>query len=177
MSLLLLFHGSGEGGGDAVTATTWCTIRDALSAAFIAATPGVLPAYGFDHANKRYPIEMWAGSLGANSTLLRRFQWRRANLEQPAYLDAGTVQWNETSTLTITYPVLPALYGNADLDEIERVMRRDAKQLRDIIASPGQLVSGQEVGRVSVLEPETAGPVWYQRLTVLFVYQETQVLA
>jgi hypothetical protein len=176
MSLLLLLGGSEGGGSSASVTTTWCSIRDALSAAFIAATPGVLPTYRFDHAVKRYPIEMWAGSLGANSTLLRRFQWRRANLEQPPYFASDAVEWNETSTLTIAYPVLPALYGNADLDEIERVMRRDAKQLRDIIASPGQLVSGQEVGRVSVLEPETVGPVWYQRITVLFIYQETQVL-
>lgn len=160
---------------------TYCEVRDFFAAKLQAATPALLSQFRWERAPGRWSLDDYAARVGAHSALFRKFQLRRQELENPAYFDTDVQERNEDVVLTVAYPALPALYGREDYDEIERVMRADARQLRDLLTAwmvYGDSLYGKLwVGRVTILPPETDGPVWFQRISVRFVYSEAQRLS
>jgi hypothetical protein len=160
-----------------MSTTTWPAIRDALTARLRALTPTLLSQITFDPAPTAYDLDDWTFRLGAHSDLLRKFQWRYVTTEDPPYLEADVCERNDTVRLSIAYPVLPSLYGAQELDDLEAVMRSDAKLIRDLLSLGDAVADAQKIGLVTILPPETEGLVWMQRLDVVVTYHEAQTLA
>ena len=148
--------------------TSYSSIRDDLSRRMVEATPSLLPELPFKACPPRYQLDVWSARVG--SSAVRAFNYRRVATLDPPHLEAEVISRNETTTLSVAYPSLPGLYGTADLGELERVMRLDAAQLRDIITSQQTDYNT----RATILAPVTRGPVWYQRLRVELSYLEAR---
>jgi hypothetical protein len=154
--------------------TTYKDIRDSLSSRISNITPTLLAGDLFRQLPKGYLHETWVAT--GSSELLRKFAWRRGLVQDPPYQESSVVQRNETVRLTVSYPDLPGLYGNSDRLEIERVMRSDARQIRDLITSPGGYLSGQHGALVRILGP-IKGPARLQPFHVTLIYDEAVTYA
>lgn len=153
--------------------TTYQLIRDDLSSRIRAITPGVLADRPFDILPAKYEATSW--SAKGSSDLLRKVVFRRATVVDAHRLMAESIERNEVVTLTVLYPAsLPALYGVTDLDELERVMRLDAAQLRELLVSTSFHLSGHYTSTVSIQRPTTTGTVWTQPLQLTLTYEETR---
>jgi hypothetical protein len=157
--------------------TTLAAIRDALTVRLRSLTPTLLSQHLFQPAPTRHDLDDWSFRMGAHSDLLRKFQWRYMGTDDPPNLSPDTTERNDLVRLSIAYPVLPGLYGALELDDLETVMRADARQVRDLISLGDGVAGAQKVGLVRVLAPETGGLVWMQRFDVTLVYIETMTLA
>lgn len=155
--------------------TTYAAIRDQQIAKIEALTPALLSQLLFRRAPRRYELAVWAE--GAGSAALRKFEIRQASSSpDPNLFDPTALERHEEAVILIAYPVLPALYGTDDLDELEKVMRSDAHQVRDVVFSPGNYLAGQYAAFVEIEEPERGDRVWFQALRCELIYLESQTL-
>ena len=157
--------------------TDYWTIRDNMILKIEALTPSLLVGDPFRRSKQREGLREWAGRT-ASTAVLRRFDVRRpAPAPDPNVLNSARLVRNETIRVEVAYPVDVALYGTADIDDIEKVMRSDARQIRDCIFSAGNYVDGQHAAFVSIEEPDQASDrVWFQAFTVEIIYNEAQSL-
>lgn len=155
--------------------TTYAAIRDNYIRLIEAITPTLLSQLAFRRGLRRQELEVWAESAG--SAALRKFEIRLdGDVEDPNTMDFTDADRYEDAEILIAYPVLPALYGTDDLDEMEKVMRSDARQVRDVVFSPGNYLSGQSAAFVEIRKPERGDRVWFQPLRLSLIYLESQSL-
>lgn len=157
--------------------TSYSAIRDNYIALIEAATPAVLPGYKFRRSPRDKRLRDFALSTGSAS--LRGFEIMRTAVAvaEPEVQDPSAVDRTEVCEITIAYPVVPALYGRTDFDEIEVVMRRDARQIRDLLFSSSAYVAGQSAGFPTIAAADrTSDQVWFQEISVVLLYLESQTL-
>lgn len=159
--------------------TTIGAIRDQLALVFEAATPSVLPTDKFNRCPDRdLTLVEWCVN-NASDQCLRKFDiWRTSGTTDPNKLDPAEVQrTDEQLTITVAYPRLPRLYGTEGLASMDDVMRRDARQLRDLCMSGSSLISGWSgVTDVTIDPPNRDGEVWFQSIVITTNYCEAQTL-
>ena len=163
--------------------TTWELIRTRYAGSHRAR--GVLeqltPAHATEHPFERSrvrnkPLRRWAD--GKSSAQFRKFEWTRTGeAVEPLVLLPDVILRQEQATLTIAYPVMPALYGAEDLDSMEDMIRSDARQFRDALISPGNLPDGCCAVLPSILTPDRGDFIWFQEIACELTYYEDQSIA
>lgn len=139
-------------------------------------TPTVATDRGFERSHVRNKLlREWAD--GKTSIQFRKFEWLRTGpATEPHVLLPDTILRVEQATVTIAYPVMPALYGTDDLDSMEDVMRADARQFRDALIDPGNLVDGCAAVLPTIEAPERDPFIWFQSIVCELTYYESQTL-
>jgi hypothetical protein len=160
----------------APASTTYDAIRDSYITLLERATPYELPTHAYRRAPRRYDLLEWAASVGSAS--LRAFEMVRGedDIEEPEHEGTGTLERDEVMTITVAYPVLPALYGADELDDLECVMRSDVRRIREVVQSGSNFLAGQSRGHVTPNEPDrTDDRVWFQSFRVELTYSESNL--
>lgn len=141
-----------------------------------ALTPTLVTDRGFERARPRNKLLIdWAD--GTSSIQFRKFEWlRTAPSVEPLVLLPDTILRVDQATVTVAYPVMPALYGTDDLDSMEDLIRSDARQFRDALLSPGNLVAGCCAVLPTIQEPQRGDKVWFQSIVCELTYYESQTL-
>ncbi len=161
--------------------TTFAAIRDAYGILINRLTPTTLADKGFHRPGPKELDAMIAGTPTAQ--LLRGYRFMRSGdtSGDSAVLAMDLVERVESADLVVAYPRLPELYGryqsggHAGLDDLEDTMRADARQLRDLLTSTSNLISGQIQCEVTIKAPDrSAGAVWVQTLGLTLNYYEAQ---
>lgn len=160
-----------------LTTTTYDAVRDGMATAICALTPAALAGRKYEKlAPARVRLRDHAAAHPGEE-LLRMFEIRRGAATEPSLIDPDALLRNETVTVTLAYPLLLALYGTEDLDEVEKVIRRDARQVRDALFSSGNYVSGQLAALPGDMDPiDMTADCWFQDLTFTVIYYEAQSL-
>ena len=161
-----------------LTTTTYDAIRDQMATTLHGLTPTLLSNRLFEeHLPKRRRLRDHAAQHPGEE-LFRSFEIRRGAATEPGLLDPDAVLRNETVTVTVAYPTLLALYGTDDLDEVERLIRGDARQIRDAVFSAGNYVSGQLAALPIELDaPDTSdADCYFQEIAFTAIYYEGQTL-
>ena len=163
--------------------TTWDLIRKQ----FVGSTTqrGVLetltPSLVADKPFRRVPrrnvsLRKWAQG---SSVEFRAYEWRREGDVGEPEVFAGEILRRETGVLTVAYPIKGglAIYGDEDLDAVEALIRSDARQLRDALLSPGNVISGLHGIRPTIASLDRADDaVWFQDIVCEVIYQEAEAL-
>ena len=141
-----------------------------------ALTPAVANEFPFERSSVRSKrLREWAD--GKASTQFRKFELvRSGDTFEPLVLLPDVIMRQEQATLTIAYPVGPALYGLDDLDSMEDLIRSDAHQLRDALLSPGNLLLGCNAVLPTISPPERNETIWFQDIVCELTYYESQTL-
>lgn len=160
-----------------MTTSTLAEIIAKIATVITALTPGALSAQRFDRAPRRYPLRLWAPQQGASTATLRKFEINRVGPRQdPGVIDPTAYFVNRDVLVTVAYPVLPALYGRNDLDDLEDIVEADALQIRDALFSPTGLASAAHQETVVVVEDldRSDDDVWFQPFTLTVKYFSPQ---
>ena len=140
-------------------------------------TPTIVTDRGFERARPRSKaLRDWAD--GKSSAQFRKYEWTRSGpATEPLVLLPDTILRIEQATLLVAYPIAPALYGDNDLDSMEDLIRSDARQLRDALIDPNNLVDGCCAVLPTIETPERNDLVWFQPIVCELTYYEGQTLA
>ena len=161
-------------------ATTWHAIRDAYASAIVALAPTDLggPGRTFRRCPLRFELRPWA-LREKGSQVFRTFELvRRGDAVNAGHLASDEERIMEPVELTVAYPVLPADYGDEEIDDLEKLVRADAQQLKDTLFSPGNYRSGQSTQRVTILALDRGDTnVWFQSIRLELVYVVAQDLS
>lgn len=161
---------------------TWGQIRDKGILVVESLTPNVMdrPEDRFRRCpDKRQILEAWALEHGADNCF-RKFDFRKTGaITDPEVLDIDVMLRRHLATLTMAYPVAPALYGPNDLDSMEDVIESDAHQIRDALFNPDNLVGAGHIANIVTIEDvDRANPaVWFQKFTIEVTYYHSVTLA
>lgn len=160
----------------ALTTTTFAAIRDTYATALASGTPDLVPDRKLVRAKQSVRLRDWPAV--ATEAGFRAFEITRSGGEEPPLLDPAAYLRQEVLTVTAAYPLLLAIYGAADLDDVEKLIRSDARQIRDGLLAAGNYTSGQQGAiPLSLPEPERDNPeVWFQSISVTVYYYEAQAL-
>jgi hypothetical protein len=154
--------------------TTMTAIRDAYNTLLRALTPAKLSRRKFDHVAD-LDLEEWQDRPTAE--LLRKFAWLRGSeLRETGVFAVDLREVVETATLTVVYPLLPDLYGRDRFDDLEAIIREDARQIRDALFSPYNYLGGQLHCDVIIAETERGPGLYVQRFELTVTYYEAQRL-
>jgi hypothetical protein len=159
------------------TTTTLKAIRDNYATLIEVLTPAVVPEYPFRRAPRDQSFQSYV--LASGSGAFRAFVLSIDDQDvDPQMSPFDSVERNEALLLTMSYPVnVPALYGVADRDDMEWTMRRDARQIRDLLFSTSSYLPGQSAGFPERLPYDRSdGRVWFLELRILTIYTEAQSL-
>lgn len=158
--------------------TTFAAIRSQVIASLEGATPAAgLTNYPFRYVPERsFSLREWAES--ASDQVFRKFDIVRVgdSTERDPAVFSDEVGREEQMLITIAYPRLPSFYGDDGLLDMEDVIRRDARQVRDLLWSGSVIgaVSGWSGTKAtSIAEPERDGDVWFQTVTATLLYCES----
>jgi hypothetical protein len=156
------------------TTTTFDEIRDNWITRLEAATPDTLSWLPFRNAPADHELQ----TLLPTSAMFRAFRFRRGDPgDEPETQDPSAFVRVETVTLTIAYPIVEALYGRADLDDVECVMRDDVKRVREVLMSSGAFIPGMSLGWPDPQTPDRGRPeIWFQEFLISTTYLEAQTL-
>lgn len=159
-----------------LTTTTYATIRDRIIRNLIDATPNALAERKFNRAPRRHPIREFP-AVGTEAGF-RLFEVTRGAGSEPGLLDPSAFLRSEILTVTVAYPLLRAIYGNEDLDDVEDVIRQDARQIRDLVFSADNYVDGQQAALpLDLPEPDKTDPeCWFQDVSFDLRFYEAQSL-
>lgn len=160
------------------TCTTFWDIRDNYYTKLEALTLGKLPHVPLRQCPNHLELVDY---VDGNSSSFRKFELVRqgGELVDPPCYDPSALQRKEECRLTVAYPVAVALYGTSDLDEIEAVIRSDARLIRGCLFSAVNYLPGQsaafipELPPIDKLDPE----VWFQSYPITLQYTEAQSLS
>ena len=158
------------------TTTTYAAIRDNWITLIEALTPAVLPEYKFRRAPRHKYLDDFASETG--SAAMRAFSIELEDQDpDPFTMPFETVERNERALISVAYPVAPALYGRTDFDEMEVVMRRDARQIRDLLFSSSSYLAGQSAAFPARQTLDRGDDhTWFLTLRVSLIYTEAQSL-
>lgn len=113
----------------------------------------------------------------AGSGAIRKFQFKRTGgVEDPPTLDWTAKETNEDVSLTLAYPAAFAAYGTKDRDDLDGLIRADARQIRDLLFSGGNYLPGHSATFVSIGPVDDTGPVWFQHFFIQMIYTEFEGL-
>ena len=162
------------------TTTTFGAIRNQIVTVVEALTPTLMNR--LEDKFRRCPdktmkLETWALEHGIDSCF-RKFDLRiSGSVTDPEVLDPAVHRRTQSATLTMAYPVNPAMYGPNDLDSMEDVIASDAAQIRDAVFSPGNLLAGHLANMVTIEDVDREDDrVWFQRFTLSIIYYHAQTL-
>lgn len=136
--------------------------------------PAHIPESKFDRIPSHLVMEVWARG---GSECFRTFEIERTGgSTDPGFMNPAVVMRQENLTITVAYPVIGTggFYGQDELDAMERVVRSDARQIRDAVFSPAGYVDGQLSAFVAIAPPAQAPQVWLQSFEVTVLYHEAQ---
>lgn len=158
--------------------TTFDTIAENYYAKFLLLTPrGGLTDAGkkFDRSTRRQPLRVWASG---DSACLRKLELSQDRvIDDERILHPSTGERKVEATLTVAYPVLPALYGTREIDDMNEVMDQDASHLRDTLIAPPNFVSGQNLCHVTSWDFDRGSDtVWFLVMHLEITFFETQTL-
>lgn len=158
------------------TTTTWTLIRDNYHTKLDAITPTLLSQFLFRRAPTNHRLIDWAPDNG--SAAFRRYEFSRDGVvADPLLFDPTALERQEDLVLLVAYPVKVALYGSAELDDLESVIRSDARQLRDVIFSAGNYLAGQSAAFVEIEPTDRRDDrVWFLTLRAELHFLEAQTL-
>lgn len=162
-----------------MAATTCTAIIDKLYTVIGALTPAIISSPKFERAPKKYPLRFWSLEQNSGSAVFRKYEIRRASEDiDVGVQDPSARRVEETLSITIAYPVnLVGLFGRDDSEDVEEMMRRDAKIIRDAVYSPGNYLAGVQYQIPMIMEPERDDEkVWFSILNVRCLFQEAQTL-
>lgn len=156
--------------------TTWEAIRDHYITLLKAAVPSRASNLRFDESPRNVVLYHYASQAGSGA--IRKFQWDRVgSVEDPPTLDWTAKETNEDVVLTIAYPTAFAAYGRADRNDLDALMRADARQVRDLIFSGGNYLPGHSASFVTITPLDNSDPrIWYQSFLVTLIYTESENL-
>lgn len=156
------------------TTTTFWDIRDNYVTLITALTPTFLPQIKFDQQPNNIELRTFTDLAG--SAALRKFDFERSgDATEPPYMDWPVMERNEGMRLTVAYPTLYALYGRSDLNDIDKVVRSDARQLRDTLFGQINYLPGQSACFVVIKEVDKSDPsCWFQVFECSLIYTEAQ---
>lgn len=158
---------------------TLTQVIDQLYTVVNALTPTVISVPKFERAPKRYTIREWALEQNSGSATFRKYEIRRAGDDVDVGVqDPSARRVEETLMLTMAYPTnLVGIFGKDDLEDVEEIMRKDAKQIRDAVYSPGNYLDGVQSQVVTIAEPERDDEkIWFSVLLIRCLFQEAQTL-
>lgn len=159
------------------TTTTFWDIRDNYITKIKAIVPAYLSNVTFDQPIQQMELRDFAPIAG--SAGIRKFEFDRSgDATEPPYMDWPVMERNEGMRLTVAYPTHYAFYGRTDLNEIDKIVRSDAHQLRDVLFSAGNYLPGQSLCEVKAIrEVDKSDPnCWFQVLELALVFTESQSL-
>jgi len=162
-----------------LTTTTFHAIRDQMATKIALITPSFVPERKFARSKRRATLGAWVQSAAKGEALFRAFEVVRGDGEgEPIHIDASALLRTMAVTVNVAYPMLLAIYGSADLDDVEKVVRSDAAQIRDVLFSSGNYVAGQQAAFPQPLpEPDRSDPdVWLQSIPINVVFYESETL-
>lgn len=155
--------------------TTFWDIRDNYIAKITQLLPRLLSNVKFDLCPVTYELRQFAKVAGSGA--MRRFQFDRGPglvIDAP-FFDWQVKETNEHITLTVAYPNQLAMYGRDDGNELDRVIRSDAAQLRDLLFNASNYLLGQSAAFVDIQEPDMGDDrVTYQTFDIELIYYEDQ---
>jgi hypothetical protein len=126
----------------------------------------------FDHVSKIKLLEQ-----PKTSEIFRRFEFLRGGEQEGTGFFAPDLrEVIEPTTLVIAYPALREMYGADQFDDIEELIRADAKEVRELLYAPTNYVTGQTLCEVAIGEPERQGDLYLQPFTLTLHYYEAQDL-
>lgn len=158
------------------TTTTYAAIRDNFIALIEALTPATQADKKFRRSLRREALR--ENALQNGSASFRAFEITLEESEPDReVMDPSALERNETCLLTVAYPVTLGLYGNNDRDDIESVMRADARQLRDLLFSSSSYLAGHSASFPTRLPFDRENEnVWFMTLSIQLIYTEAQTL-
>lgn len=158
--------------------TTYAAIRDNMIAKLEAIAPTMVSDISFRRSRRNVPLRDWKRG-NASSALLRRFEFIRGQSpDSISQLDPAQILRQETVTLTVSYPTLFAKYGLNEIDDVENVIRQDARSIRDALYSANNYVPGQQAAFVTIDATDRADPdAWFQDFSITILFYEAQNLA
>lgn len=159
----------------ALTVTTWPTIRDKIIDVIEALAPVSQASLPFRRAKRSRSVRDWSKT----TAVFRGFEVRRTEadlLEGPR--DPTVILRSEAFVVAIGYPMTLGLYGINDIDDMETLIRADARQVGDAVFSSGNYVTGQQAALPRGLPAIDRGDsdVWFQDLPFTAIYYEGQTL-
>ena len=158
------------------TTTTFAAIRDNMVTVIQALTPASLPDTTFKRLPANHELRTWALQNGSTA-VFRRFQVLRGGSEEAPLLDPDAFERNEAAFLSVASPAPPGLGGPDDLQDLDDIMRADARALRDAIFSADNYLAGQSLASVTIEAPDRSDDaVWFQDFTIQLIYLEAQSL-
>lgn len=165
-----------------MTTTTLAAIRAKMATVIGHPRNGLIPTVvsneRFKRSPKNQPIREWALQNGALA--FRRFEIRRsAKRIDPGMEDPSAYRVEQQVTVTVCYPVkILGKYGLNDLDDLEDLVEADTTQIRDALASSGNLANGAH--QANFIEQEdldrNSSEIWFQLLTINCVFWASQQL-
>ena len=157
------------------TTTTFAAIRDNYITVLEALTPTTKSEVPL-RCVKKAELREWA-EKNATSAVLRKFDIRRGDGTEPPFQDPSAIERNEDMVLTVAYPVANGLYGQDDRNDMEDLIRSDARQIRDAVVSSDNYLAGQSAALLETLPaPERDEKVWFQVFVFRLIYTEAQSL-
>lgn len=157
------------------TTTTFEAIRDGFYADVEALTPTVLARseYVFRRLpDRRIAVRVWAAQQSTDSCL-RRFDMRiTGDVEEFPVIHHDAREVNVQATFTIAYPVLPGVYGEQDLDDMEDVVESDTRQIYDVLRSASNWPAGMSNCQVTIstTDRDSVQDVWFKDFQCLLTY-------
>lgn len=162
----------------AIVTTTLAAVINKITDVLHALVPGKLPERAFERSHPGLPLAIWA-LTSPGEEIFRKFEIVAVGpREDPGTQDPSAILVSRTLRLRLAYPAtLVGLYGRDDLDDLEDLVEDDARRVRDVVYSPGNLIDGcnamipriEELGR-------TEPAVWFQDLSVRVLYYTAQSL-
>lgn len=159
---------------DATGTTTITAIRDHYFALLRAATPASHTDRHFDHVSQ-VQVQDWAKGA-ATIEHFRKFEWRGGAAEEGDLVAYNQVERIESVALTVYYPVLPEFYGRDGVDDLEEVIRRDARTIRDLLYAPSNYITGLQLCEVAIGQPQRSGAYYVMTLALSVHYYEAESL-
>lgn len=155
--------------------TTLEAIRDNHFALLRALTPERMSDRRFDHVVAER-LATWA-DRSANAEQFRKFSWERTGaVEMPPLMAPNRVERREQCELTVAYPALTNLYGSDRHDDMEALIRQDARLIHDVLFSPDNYITGQIACFVATQPPARGDAMWTQTFTLDVLYYEAMTL-
>lgn len=156
--------------------TTWEAIRDNYIRLLKAVVPSRTIATRYDESPRNVSIFEFAARAG--SAAIRRFQFERTGVVGDApIIDWTAKETNEDAMLVVAYPTAFGAYGTGDRNDLDALIRADARQIRDLLFSGGNYLAGQSAAFVTIDPTDMSDDrIWFQSFLIQLIYTESESL-
>ncbi len=155
--------------------TTFAAIRDQMASKLALLTTSGCGGRKFVRSKQRVPLREW--SAVATEAGFRAFEIVGDEIAEPSVLDPAAYLVTQTITIRIAYPLLRAIYGSDDLDDVEGAIQADLRQVRDTVFSSGNYLAGQEAATPQSPTIDRSGAeVWFVEMPFAVQFYASQTL-